>query len=434
MPYRVVALLLVVSLPAASRAGLYYSGESYNELPSQWRGFLLDQRSLRLIAVKPAAGARPGTVRARYEDAAAKLEEASRQRKLTADEAADLGALHLRLGDPAKAVEVLRAGQRDYPNHFRIAANLGTAWQQHGDLAQAVAALQQAVRLAPGKWQRAEDIQLRLVRLRQGEPKGSDGLDDLFGVRYVGEGGGYEPGRLAASEGKKLPADAVALVQQLALWLPADGRLLWQLGELAGAHGDVRTAANILEGCVGEFGLRAPELRQHRQAARTAAEQAAQAKAADKLAHEAHAGLFKPRSARPLAAQLDQAALPPIDAAGLNALPWSVVAATTIDRRYRPTFPKYLQQLNGKLVTLSGYLQPLGDDPEGGAFMLIENPVGCWYCEMPDMTGIVFVELPAGQLHRATRDPVKVTGKLKLNDGDPESFLYTISEAKVVPE
>ena len=64
------------------------------------------------------------------------------------------------------------------------------------------------------------------------------------------------------AERKKLPANAVAVVQQLALWLPADGRLLWQLGELANVHGDVRTAAAILEGCVTELALGAVELSQ----------------------------------------------------------------------------------------------------------------------------------------------------------------------------
>ena len=36
---------LVLAFPA--RAGLYCSLEVQNELPSQWRGFLLDQRSRR---------------------------------------------------------------------------------------------------------------------------------------------------------------------------------------------------------------------------------------------------------------------------------------------------------------------------------------------------------------------------------------------------
>src|SRR5262245_29615000 len=40
-----------MSLTSSVRAGLYLSSESYADLPAQWRGFLLDQRNLRQIAV-----------------------------------------------------------------------------------------------------------------------------------------------------------------------------------------------------------------------------------------------------------------------------------------------------------------------------------------------------------------------------------------------
>src|SRR5262249_35292202 len=162
--------------------------------------------------------------------------------------------------------------QREHPQHFRLAANLGTAWQLQGDLDQAAAALQQAVRLAPGKFQRAEEYHLKLVRLRQRQPGDSQALDDLFGIRYTGDKGEFLPGKVPADQRKQLPADAVTVVQQLALWLPADGRLLWQLAELANAHGDVRTAAAMLDGCVTEFGMNDPDLRRQRLAARAAAE------------------------------------------------------------------------------------------------------------------------------------------------------------------
>src|SRR5947207_1082756 len=118
-----ISALLVFSLTTTSRAGLYYSGEAYAELPSQWRGFLLDQRTLRNIGVKPLAGQAAGPARKRYEESAAKIEKISRERKLTADEAADLGALYVRLGQVDKALEILRAVQREHPNHFRLVAN-----------------------------------------------------------------------------------------------------------------------------------------------------------------------------------------------------------------------------------------------------------------------------------------------------------------------
>src|SRR5205823_12089069 len=124
---------------------------------------------------------------------------------------------------------------------------------------QATLALQTAGRLAPAKRKKAEELHLRHVRLRRNEPRDAQGLDDLFGIRF-------------GAADKKVPPDAVSLTQQLALWLPADGRLLWQLGELAHATGDVRTAAAILDGCVTEFALGHPDLRRRRREYRAAAD------------------------------------------------------------------------------------------------------------------------------------------------------------------
>jgi tetratricopeptide (TPR) repeat protein len=416
-----------------ARAGLYYSGETMAELPSQWRGFLLDQRMLRGIAVKPAAGKPASPARARYEEAAAKLAKTAKERALTPDEAADLGALYLRLGEVGKALEVLRPAQREHPEHFHLTANLGTAWQVQGDLQQAANYLKEAVALAPGRFQKAEELHLKLVKLRAKEEKNAQGLDALFEVQFVGPDGKFEAGKLAPEQRKVLPADAVAQVQQLGVWLPADARLLWQLAELANAHGDVATAAAIMDGCVTEFGLRSPELGAHRKLVRAAAdERAANANNPDKSTHETgHAGSVKTKSSRPLANKIDEAPLPQIDAKGINPLPWSVVTETTVDRHYKPTFPKYLKELDGLKVELSGFMQPLGDDVECGSFLVIEYPVGCWYCEMPEMTAMVLIEMPEGKTRTYTRGQMKVTGKLKLNANDPENFLYILKDANV---
>src|SRR5262245_1519997 len=100
-----LAILLpaVFILAQPVHAGLYYSGEAFAELPSQWRGFLLDQRALRMIAVKPADSVAPHPLRAHYLEHRARLEKLALTRKLSADEAADLGALHVRLGEAGKA-------------------------------------------------------------------------------------------------------------------------------------------------------------------------------------------------------------------------------------------------------------------------------------------------------------------------------------------
>src|SRR5438067_2450548 len=119
-------LLLFLAAPLTVRAGLYCSEEKYAELPAQWRGFLLDQRTLRNIAVKPAAGAPASPARVRYQQAVQRLEKLARERKPTADELADLGAFYVRLGEMDKAVALLRPALAAHPNHFHLAANLGT--------------------------------------------------------------------------------------------------------------------------------------------------------------------------------------------------------------------------------------------------------------------------------------------------------------------
>jgi hypothetical protein len=94
---------------------------------------------------------------------------------------------------------------------------------------------------------------------------------------------------------------------------------------------------------------------------------------------------------------------------------------------------QHLRDLDGKLASLTGYLQPVGDEAEAGSFLLIENPVGCWFCEVPEPTGVILLELPAGKTATLTKNQIKVTGRLALNLTDPETFLYTIRDAAIVP-
>jgi hypothetical protein len=196
----------------------------------------------------------------------------------------DLGAVYIRLGQVGEAIDVLtRASARDRRNPF-VYANLGTADQLEGRWARAIDALQQAKDSWPQDWpgltpaqlkwfRRAEEYHLKLVRLRSREslsrPTGSmkttDAVDDLFGVHFVGENGRYLAGRISAEELKKLPSDAIAIVQQLLIWLPGDSRLYWLLGELLNAHGDVGSAATVFDECLWTRRYDSPLLREHRQ-------------------------------------------------------------------------------------------------------------------------------------------------------------------------
>src|SRR5262249_29260269 len=159
---------------------------------------------------------------------------------------------------------------------------------------------------------------LKLVQLRLKEPKNSQNLDQLFGVAFTGEGGKYIPGKMADAEKKKLPAKAVAVLQQLCLWLPADGRLLWQLAEMANADGDIKVAVGMMDGCVVEFGMKQKDLRDHRDILREAVEKLA--KAGMNEDHQGHVGI-PAVSKHPLLNKLNQSLLPPINLTGINKLP-----------------------------------------------------------------------------------------------------------------
>jgi hypothetical protein len=76
-------------------------------------------------------------------------------------------------------------------------------------------------------------------------------------------------------------------------------------------------------------------------------------------------------------------------------------------------------------------MQPLGDAKEFNGFLLLEYPVGCWFCETPEPTGLVSVELEAGKRISARRGLVKITGTLILNRDNPEDFLFRMKDAKV---
>lgn len=123
----------------------------------------------------------------------------------------------------------------------------------------------------------------------------------------------------------------------------------------------------------------------------------------------------------------------PSDGHGRTALNWDVLAATKFGPDSRPIFSPNLTEAAGKVVSLGGFMAPLDEAGDMHLFLLLEFPIGCFYCLVPDPAGIVLVELKGRQTEPMRYDMVAVTGKLRLNFDDPEDFLYIISDAELSP-
>jgi tetratricopeptide (TPR) repeat protein len=219
-----------------------------------------------------------------------------------------LGALQWRLRDGDAALNTLRQATNRDPRNFWALSNLGSVHQSLGQLREALSNLEAARDVFPDPWpdgpkgaadwyRQAEGYQFRLVRSRLketmgrptgGRPVAATDVDDLFtGVIFVGPSGQFEAGKLADAERAKLPKDAVAIVQQLLLWFPEDARLLWLLGELYNADGNLEAALKMFDMCVYSRRFENPDLRQHRRVLQDAF--GSQASAGDQISSESPA-------------------------------------------------------------------------------------------------------------------------------------------------
>ncbi len=222
-------------------------------------------------------------LREKYLERRDELQAKARQGKLAEEDAVNLSAYQIRLRQFQEAIDVLTPlASRDCRN-FMVFANLATAEQlTPGQLERAFNHLEQVQVVWPRQqsglspeqlewFRQVEKFHLRLLRLRAREGTSRpESVDALFGkdgnpVRFVGESGQFEPGQLAAAEKEKLPKDAVAILQQLLVWLPDDTRLYWQLGELYNANGDLESAYKVFDDCIWKYRFETPELKAHRQ-------------------------------------------------------------------------------------------------------------------------------------------------------------------------
>lgn len=106
------------------------------------------------------------------------------------------------------------------------------------------------------------------------------------------------------------------------------------------------------------------------------------------------------------------------------------VKSTYKDLVYIPHFTSEVKALDGKIITIKGYMYPLEEATKHEFFMLSYYPVNvCFFCGGSGPESVV--EVSASKPIPYTSKPITLRGKLKLNANDPNRLFFLLLSAEV---
>ncbi len=95
----------------------------------------------------------------------------------------------------------------------------------------------------------------------------------------------------------------------------------------------------------------------------------------------------------------------------------------------KPVFSDAVKALNGKAVTLPGYMVPFENGVKGTSFILTSLPLNaCFFCGVGGPETVIEVKLKSAIAY--TENPIEVRGILRLNDTDPDQLIYRLEQAE----
>jgi hypothetical protein len=106
------------------------------------------------------------------------------------------------------------------------------------------------------------------------------------------------------------------------------------------------------------------------------------------------------------------------------------VKSTYKDLIYIPQFTPEVKALDGKIITIKGYMYPLEEASKHEFFMLSYYPVNvCFFCGGSGPESVV--EVSASKPIPYTSKPITLKGKLKLNSNDTNRLFFLLLSAEV---
>ena len=125
---------------------------------------------------------------------------------------------------------------------------------------------------------------------------------------------------------------------------------------------------------------------------------------------------------------------------GLPSLVWpklydvKFVKATDQNGDYdKPIFSDAAKSLNGKTITLPGYIVPFESGMRSKHFMFTSLPLNaCFFCGVGGPETVVEVFLK-NEINYSDK-PMEIKGILKINDKDPDKMIYLLENAELLGE
>lgn len=93
-----------------------------------------------------------------------------------------------------------------------------------------------------------------------------------------------------------------------------------------------------------------------------------------------------------------------------------------------PELPADVAELDGEMIALEGFMNPLAFDREGvSQFALVNDPLNCCFGATPNMNHWIDVTLPEGERTAFySLDPVAVYGRLEVGEDYEDGFVVSL--------
>jgi hypothetical protein len=99
----------------------------------------------------------------------------------------------------------------------------------------------------------------------------------------------------------------------------------------------------------------------------------------------------------------------------------------------KPVFSDAAKSLNGKTVSLPGYIVPFEGGTKSSKLMLSSLPLNaCFFCGVGGPETVIEVFLKKEITY--TEKPMEIQGTLRINDKDPDKMIYILENAEVLGE